>query len=209
LSKDVSLFKSEAKGTVQELQEVVGDTQTKLQLIYARIGTDNVASDLGTMSVWESIRKTQGDVNDGATKMEALDGEVSLLGLGFTKEQNSIAHLSEIVARQKDQFAAFVDKYQQNLKYTKRTFAGMEAKFAELSGHIGAGSADDPMDLGDLNLEDRALKSATHSNGVLAALMEWIDRLESQHRAKIPKSTGYDVSGITLELEARLQAIER
>jgi hypothetical protein len=202
--KDISLFKSDAKDTVQELQEVAGDTQTKLQLIHARIGMDNVAWDSGTMSVCESIRKTQDAIKDGAPKMEALDGEVRSLGLGFTTENNSIAHLSEIVVRQKEQFAAFEDKYGKNLKYPKQTLT--------LCGNIRAhrsGSADDPMDLADLNMEDRAPKASSHSNALLAALMERVDRLEGQHRTKIPKSTGYDVSGITPELEARFQTIER
>jgi hypothetical protein len=170
---------------------------------------DNIALDSGTISIWEAIRKIQDDIKDSATKMEALDGKVSSLGLGFSKEKNSIAHLSEMVTRQKEQFAAFLDKYRQNLKYTKQTFAGMEAIFVELSAKAGMEGMDDPMDLGDLNLEDRAPKSATHSNALLVALMERIDRFESQPRAKIPKSTGYDVSGITPELEARLQTIER
>jgi hypothetical protein len=176
LSKAASLFKSEAKGTVQELQEVVGDTQTKMQLIHVRIGTDNIASDSGSMLSWEAIRKTQEDIKDGAIKLAALDGEVSSLGLTFLKEKNDGIHFSEVVAKQREQFAAFVDKYRQNLKYTKRTFAAMESKILSMSTTNGLGGPNNPMDLDDLDLEDKRTKrSGIHDDALLGALLERID----------------------------------
>jgi hypothetical protein len=48
-------YRLELSGSISNLQRALGEANTRLQLLSAKVGADNVTSEQGSLSVWKCV----------------------------------------------------------------------------------------------------------------------------------------------------------